>query len=91
MDPNVAKSDHRSGVFQSGRPVVVVPYIQKTGLTLNRVLVCWDRGRQAARAIADALPFLHRAKAIEVVIVTTEALKSDALKSRRLWISQAMV
>jgi nucleotide-binding universal stress UspA family protein len=52
-----------AALFQSGRPVVVVPYIQKTGLTLNRVLVCWDRGRQAARAIADALPFLHRAKA----------------------------
>ena len=59
--------------------MVVVPYVQKTGLTLNRVLVCWDGGRQAARAIADALPFLHRAKAIEVVIVATEPLKSDAL------------
>jgi hypothetical protein len=58
--------------------VVVVPYIQKTGLMLNRVLVCWDGGRQAARAIADALPFLHRAKAIEVVIVATEPLKRDA-------------
>jgi hypothetical protein len=57
--------------------VVVVPYIQKTGLTLNRVLVCWDEGRQAARAIADALPFLHRAKAVEVVVGATKPLKSD--------------
>jgi len=55
--------------------VVVVPYIQ----ALDRVLVCWDGGRQAARAIADALPFLHRAKAIEVVTVATEPLKSDDL------------
>jgi nucleotide-binding universal stress UspA family protein len=68
-----------AALFQSGRPVVVVPYIQKTGLTLNRVLVCWDGGRQAARAIGDALPFLHRAKAIEVVVVTTKPLKSDDL------------
>jgi nucleotide-binding universal stress UspA family protein len=68
-----------AALFQSGRPVVVVPYIQKTGLTLNRVLVCWDGGRQAARAIADSIPFLHRAKAIEVVIVATEPLKSDDL------------
>ena len=68
-----------AALFQSGRPVVVVPYIQKTGLTLDRVLVCWDGGRQAARAIADALPFLHRAKAIEVVTVATEPLKSDDL------------
>jgi nucleotide-binding universal stress UspA family protein len=68
-----------AALFQSGRPVVVVPYIQKSGLTLDRVLVCWDGGREAARAIADALPFLHRAKAIEVVIVATEPLKSDDL------------
>ena len=68
-----------AALFQSGRPVVVVPYIQRTGLTLDRVLLCWDGGRQAARAIADALPFLHRAKAIEVVIVATEPLKSDEL------------
>jgi nucleotide-binding universal stress UspA family protein len=68
-----------AALFQSGRPVVVVPYIQKTGLTLNRVLVCWDGGRQAARAIADSIPFLQRAKAIEVVIVATEPLKSDDL------------
>ena len=68
-----------AALFQSGRPVVVVPYIQRTGLTLDRVLVCWDASRQAARAIADALPFLHRAKAVEVVIVATEPLKSDDL------------
>ena len=45
-------------LFESGRPVVVVPYIQKQGLTLERVLVCWDGGRTAARAIGDAMPFL---------------------------------
>ena len=66
-----------AALFHSGRPAVVVPYIQKTGLTLNRVLVCWDGGRQAARAIADALPFLHRAKAVEVVVVATKLFKSD--------------
>jgi len=68
-----------AALFQSGRPVVVVPYIQTTGLTLQHVLVCWDAGRHAARAVADALPFLHRAKAVEVVTVGTEALKTDDL------------
>ena len=57
-------------LFESGRPVVVVPYIQKQGLTLERVLACWDGGRTAARAIADAMPLLVRAKAVDVVIVT---------------------
>ena len=41
-------------LFGSGRPVVVVPYIQRTGLKLDRVMVCWDGSRNAARAVADA-------------------------------------
>jgi len=66
-------------LFGSGRPVVVVPYIQKTGVNLHRVMVCWDASRAAARAVADALPFLERAKAIDVVIVASERPKSDEI------------
>jgi nucleotide-binding universal stress UspA family protein len=53
----------------SGRPVLVVPYIQKASLTLDRIMVCWDASRAAARAIADAMPFLECAKAVDVVTV----------------------
>jgi nucleotide-binding universal stress UspA family protein len=56
-------------LFESGRPVIVVPYIQKQGLTLERVIACWDGGRTAARAIGDAMPFLQRAKAVDLIIV----------------------
>jgi nucleotide-binding universal stress UspA family protein len=66
-----------AALFASGRPVVVVPYIQKSGLTLDRVLVCWDGSRNAARAIADAMPFLVKAKMVEVVIVANETDKSN--------------
>jgi nucleotide-binding universal stress UspA family protein len=59
-------------LFESGRPVVVVPYIQKRGLTLERVLVCWDGSRTAARAVGDAMPFLERAKTVDIVIVTED-------------------
>jgi nucleotide-binding universal stress UspA family protein len=63
-------------LFGSGRPLIVVPYIQRDGLKLDRVTVCWDGSRAAARAIADAVPFLERAKAIDVLIVASEASKS---------------
>ena len=63
-------------LFGSGRPLIVVPYIQKDGLKLDRVTVCWDGSRAAARAIADAVPLLERAKAIDVLIVASEASKS---------------
>jgi nucleotide-binding universal stress UspA family protein len=64
-------------LFGSGRPVVVVPYIHRTGVKLDRVMVCWDASRAAARAVADAMPFLKRAKTIDVVLVASERPKSD--------------
>jgi nucleotide-binding universal stress UspA family protein len=70
-------------LFESGRPVIVVPYIQKSGLALERVLACWDGGRTAARAIADAMPFLERAKAVDLVIVAEER-KNDEITGVRM-------
>lgn len=67
-----------AALFDTGRPVLLVPYIQETGLVLDRVMVCWDGSRSAARAVGDALPFLARAKAVEVVVVG-DRLKSDEM------------
>jgi len=39
-----------ASLFGSGRPVIVVPHIQKNPLKLDRVLVCWDGSREVARA-----------------------------------------
>jgi nucleotide-binding universal stress UspA family protein len=64
-------------LFESGRPVVVVPYIQKAGLKLDRVVCCWDGSRTAARAIADALPLLKRARAIDLLVVTTDKIPEE--------------
>ena len=36
-------------LFGSGRPVVVVPYVHKEPVKLDRMLVCWDGSRPAAR------------------------------------------
>ncbi len=66
-----------AALFESGRPVVLVPYIQQQGLKLDRVVVCWDGERTAARAIADAMPFLERAKAVDVVIVSEERKQEE--------------
>jgi nucleotide-binding universal stress UspA family protein len=68
-----------AALFDAGRPVLVVPYIQKAALTLDRVMVCWDGGRNAARAVGDAMPFLERAKAVEVVMVQGDAGKADEM------------
>ncbi len=66
-------------LFGSGRPVIVVPQIQKQSIKLDNVMVCWDGSRPAARAIGDAIPLFQRAKAIEVVVVTGERDKSGEI------------
>jgi nucleotide-binding universal stress UspA family protein len=69
-----------SALFESGRPVIVVPYIQREPLKLDRVMACWDGSRSAARAIADAMPLLERAGRVEVVIVSNERGKQDEIE-----------
>jgi nucleotide-binding universal stress UspA family protein len=68
-----------SALFESGRPVIVVPYIQKAPLKLDRVMVCWDGSRAAARAIGDAMPILERAGQVELVIAGNERGKRDEI------------
>ncbi|BEV46784.1 universal stress protein [Afipia carboxidovorans] len=64
----------QSIIFGSGRPTLVTPHARKrTGaLTLNTVAVAWDFSRPAARAVADALPILEKAKQVHIVTVTHE-------------------
>jgi nucleotide-binding universal stress UspA family protein len=81
-DPERALPDDlliEAALFESGRPVVVVPYIQSEDLKLGHILVCWDGSRNAARAIADSMPFLTRGKKVEVVIVASGNGKVDEL------------
>jgi nucleotide-binding universal stress UspA family protein len=67
-------------LFESGRPVIFVPYIQKGAFKLDNVMVCWDGSRPAARAIGDAMPILVKAGGVEIVIVTKERGKQDEIE-----------
>lgn len=61
-------------IFGSGRPTIVLPEAPKIRrpLSLEVVGVAWDFSRPAARAIADAMPILERAKTVRVVTITRE-------------------
>jgi len=58
-----------AALFESGRPVIIVPYIQTAGPSFKHVLMGWDGSIQAARAIADAIPLLRSAGKVEVITV----------------------
>jgi nucleotide-binding universal stress UspA family protein len=64
-------------LFESARPVIFVPYIQKNEFKLDRVMVCWDGSRAATRAVADSIPLLQKAKSVEIVIVAAKGFKVD--------------
>lgn len=59
----------------SGRPVLFVPHSGRFPEIGTTVLVAWKESREAARALADALPFLVRAR--KVVVVTVQPRKAD--------------
>jgi nucleotide-binding universal stress UspA family protein len=82
-DPEASSIDEivaETALFESGLPVIIVPYIQKAPLKLDNVMVCWDGSRQSARAIADAMPFLTKAGRVEIVIITNERGKQDEIE-----------
>jgi nucleotide-binding universal stress UspA family protein len=58
-------------VFESGRPLVVVPNEWDT-FTCERIVIAWDGSAQAARAMNDALPFLRAAKEVAIAAVLAE-------------------
>ncbi len=56
-------------ILVSGRPVLVIPYIGAPDRFGKKVLVAWNASREAARAVADAMPILESADSVEVFAV----------------------
>jgi nucleotide-binding universal stress UspA family protein len=54
-------------VLASGRPALVVPYIGRPRQVGETVAIAWKETREAARAVAAALPILQRARRVHVV------------------------
>lgn len=72
----------REILFQAGGPVLFLPYTFRGAFKANRIGICWDGSRLAARAVRDAAPFL--ARAAEIVIITvneTDAASGEASAS----------
>lgn len=56
-------------IFASGRPCLLVPDNWSSQTIGNRIVVGWNGGREAARAIADAMPLLTAADTVHLVVV----------------------
>jgi nucleotide-binding universal stress UspA family protein len=69
-----------AALFYSGRPIVIVPKKKDVRFSTDRVLIAWDGGVHATRAVALSIPILALAKKIEILVVGNkeELRKSDA-------------
>ncbi len=66
-------------LFGSGRPVLVVPREFKTEFSITTILVAWDGGENATRAVWNSLPLLAIAKRVVVCCVKGEKpIEADA-------------
>jgi len=70
-------------IFGSGRPAILLPKPSRPA-SLDHVAVAWDGSRVAARAVADARPFLERASRISVLTVLDEKPLKEKDAGKRL-------
>lgn len=71
-------------LFESGRPVLVVPHDFDVALSFDTILVAWDGSHTAARALWNALPVLQAAKQVVISSVTGEKDLGQTISSARI-------
>lgn len=56
----------------SGRHLYLVPETERPKIEFDRIVVAWNGSRESARAMTEAMPFLHKAEEVTVVVATSE-------------------
>jgi nucleotide-binding universal stress UspA family protein len=66
--PRMPESIFESALFDSGRPILLVPP-GRTGHVGRKIVIAWNSSTESARGVALAMPFLKRADAIECLSI----------------------
>lgn len=77
-----ARSLAETVLFEGGRPVLVIPPGRET-FRCRRVIVAWDGGAMASRAVASALPLLRTSDEVQVLSIAGEKDLSKTVPGRR--------
>lgn len=64
-------------VLLAGRPILVIPYTQRETNIGTRIMVAWNGSREAARAVADAMPLLKRATSVDVIAADPDGIGDE--------------
>lgn len=71
-------SEFNDLLFESGRPVLFIPWVARQMPNLKRVLVAWDGSREAARAAFDSIPLLKTADMVEIFSVDPQDTRTQS-------------
>lgn len=70
--PELRSKAIEGALFSSGKPVMLLPRTVAPSISPRRILVGWDSGLEAARAVREALEMLQAADQVIVAIVDPE-------------------
>lgn len=59
-------------LFNSGRPVYLVPYFGRINTESRNAVIAWDGGKKAARAVRDAIPLLRGRGKTTILVINPE-------------------
>ena len=66
-------------VLAAGRPVLIVPSVGSLPTLGKRILVAWNGGREASRAVTDAIPLLQQADNVHIMAVNPKAAEHGSV------------
>ncbi|WP_404381940.1 universal stress protein [Caenispirillum salinarum] len=65
-------------ILNAGRPVLVVPYAGNFPKLTDHVMVAWNAGREAARALSDGMPLLTASRKASVLVIRGPNAEGEA-------------
>ncbi|MER8759063.1 universal stress protein [Mesorhizobium sp. M0976] len=77
-DINLGPLVINGSLFDTGKPVLVVPEGAEATLSPRRVLVGWDSRVEASRSVREALDLLSGAEEVRVALVDPEATRTGS-------------
>ena len=66
-----------SVLFGAGRHVVLYPNAVSARGEFNQIMIAWNGTRACARAIAEAMPYLERARSVAICTVVDNVIPED--------------
>ena len=81
MRPNGSSQEPESLIenvlFGAGRHLFLIPERRTAATAFDHVMIAWNGSREAARAVAEALPYLRKAATVSIVIVDDDEPVED--------------